>query len=144
MWSSHWNEAHTGEGNLFLSFPTCGTTFHTLFNLILLSRSSRQPFTNISGHPPSKTVIFSAPVKPTPPLKKSLLMYPSCPLIAFSPNTHRYLHPWFVRFGLHSTSTLLMAFPFYVVSCSVMCPSSSNEPRPCIKIYGQYPWVLTW
>ena len=69
--------------------PTCGTTFHTLFNLILLSRSSKQLFTTISGHPPSKTIIFSTPIKPPQPTPTNVLLSTSCPSPVLSATPHR-------------------------------------------------------
>ena len=48
----------------FFFFPTCGTNFNILFNVILPSRSSRQLFTTISDNAQSET-IFSVLVNPT-------------------------------------------------------------------------------
>jgi len=68
---SEWNclnlEPLLTSTHLFLFFfPTRAIAFHTLFNLLIPSRSSRQLFTTISSHSTSKTVIFSTPVKPPP------------------------------------------------------------------------------
>ena len=96
--------------HLFLFFPTCRTTFHTLFNLILSSRSSRQLFTIISSHPPSKIMIFDPPVKQpfTPP--NFLLKYSYYPTFAFSLTPRHYLHPSFIHLHLLSPSALVSMF----------------------------------
>ena len=63
-----WNSLNPGSlficTHSFLFFPTRGSNFHILFDLIRTSRSSSQLFTPISGHPKSKTMIFSVLINP--------------------------------------------------------------------------------
>uniref|UniRef100_A0A8C4R0V5 dolichol kinase n=1 Tax=Eptatretus burgeri TaxID=7764 RepID=A0A8C4R0V5_EPTBU len=84
--------------------PACETNFHTLFNLIPPSWSSRQLFSTISDHSQSKTTIFSTLVKPPPTPPKILLLHQSCPSLVFSPTPHHYPIPCL------SVPALLVAF----------------------------------
>uniref|UniRef100_A0A8C4QE33 Uncharacterized protein n=1 Tax=Eptatretus burgeri TaxID=7764 RepID=A0A8C4QE33_EPTBU len=72
-------------------FPACGTNFHTLFNLILPFKSSRQLFTTISNHLLSNTMTFSTPVKPLSTPSQNFAFVSIFPPVAISSPLHRCL-----------------------------------------------------
>ena len=110
---------HRSHTLICSSFPTRGTNFHTLFNFVLPSWSSRQLLTTISNHRPSKTMIFSTPVKPLP-TNFFFCIHLVHPLR--SPHTpHCYPHPLFDHLHLFSSSALLYRFSIFLLLFLLLC-----------------------